>query len=216
MREITYRNAVVIMNLAMYTPMREGEICALWWEDIDWDRNEISTRKNYSVIDGRKTTKSRAGIRKTPMLPQLRELLLKHAASRGCELAGYVLVDADGGPVSPQSVASVHWSGIAKEAGLLRLSKRESDGTLYQGRTPKYHFHALRHFGAALLIEQGIEPYHLMRIMGHNDIKVTFNTYGHLFPTDTTICDKMIAGLNGFQLPQLPARTTTVSPTSAR
>jgi Phage integrase family len=114
----------------------------------------------------------------------------------------------------PSDIACVHWPGIAKEAGLLRLSKRESDGALYQGRTPKYHFHALRHFGAALLIEQGISPYHLMQVMGHNDIKVTLNTYGHLFETDTTIRDKMIAGLSGFKLPQLPDRSTAISLTS--
>jgi integrase/DNA-binding CsgD family transcriptional regulator len=218
MREITYRNAVVIMNLACYTPMREGEICALWWEDIDWQANEIATTRNLSLrqtpsgpVPWRTTTKTRAGIRKCPMLPQLRELLLKHAAARGCALTGYVLVVEDGAPVTPNLIATVHWPGIARAAGLLRQSKRKTDGKLYWGKTPKYHFHALRHFGASLLIEQGINPYHLMRIMGHNDIKVTFNTYGHLFATDTEIRDKMTAGLDGFQLPQLPDRTMTVS-----
>jgi integrase len=214
MHEITYRNAVVIMNLAMYTPMREGEICALWWENIDWELDEINITHSESDIDGRKPTKTPAGHRKNPLLPPLRAVLLEHAATRGCELTGYVLVNEEGNPVQPSDVAGVHWPGIAKEAGLLRMSKRQSDGALYQGRTPKYHFHALRHFGAALLIEQGCDPYHLMKFMGHKDIRVTYNTYGHLFPSDQSVRDKMIAGLESFILPRLPDLSTKVSLTS--
>jgi integrase len=42
-------------------------------------------------------------------------------------------------------------------------------------------FHALRHTCAALLIDRGVNPLEIMRRLGHADIKVTLNTYGHLY-----------------------------------
>jgi integrase len=41
--------------------------------------------------------------------------------------------------------------------------------------------HALRHACASLWIEQGHNPKQIPPLMGHSSIKVTFDTYGHLF-----------------------------------
>ena len=46
---------------------------------------------------------------------------------------------------------------------------------------PKYGLHALRHACASLWIEQGHNPKQIQILMGHSSIKVTFDTYGHLF-----------------------------------
>jgi Phage integrase family len=43
-------------------------------------------------------------------------------------------------------------------------------------------FHDLRHFFASHMIAQGETPAHVRDQMGHSSIKVTFDTYGHLFP----------------------------------
>jgi integrase len=45
----------------------------------------------------------------------------------------------------------------------------------------KYGLHALRHACASLWIEQGHNPKQIQILMGHSSIKVTFDTYGHLF-----------------------------------
>jgi integrase len=41
----------------------------------------------------------------------------------------------------------------------------------------------LRHAAASLFIEQGLSPKKVQALMGHSDIGMTFNTYGHLFPS---------------------------------
>lgn len=41
--------------------------------------------------------------------------------------------------------------------------------------------HALRHACASLWIERGHNPKQIQTLMGHSSIKVTFDTYGHLF-----------------------------------
>jgi integrase len=45
----------------------------------------------------------------------------------------------------------------------------------------KYGLHALRHACASLWIEHGHNPKQIQTLMGHSSIKVTFDTYGHLF-----------------------------------
>jgi integrase len=42
-------------------------------------------------------------------------------------------------------------------------------------------FHDLRHSCAALLIAQGVHSRTVMETLGHSDIRVTMNTYGHVF-----------------------------------
>ena len=48
---------------------------------------------------------------------------------------------------------------------------------------PRYGIHALRHFFASWVIERGFTPKKVQELMGHSSIQVTFDTYGHLFPS---------------------------------
>jgi hypothetical protein len=43
-------------------------------------------------------------------------------------------------------------------------------------------FHDLRHTCASLSLAVAPNPYAVMKRLGHEDIKTTINTYGHLFP----------------------------------
>ena len=48
---------------------------------------------------------------------------------------------------------------------------------------PKYGMHSLRHTAASLFIEQGFTPKRVQALMGHSSIQMTFDVYGHLFPS---------------------------------
>jgi len=48
---------------------------------------------------------------------------------------------------------------------------------------PLFDFHALRHFPASLWIEAGFTPKRLQDLLGHSSIQMTFDRYGHLFPS---------------------------------
>jgi integrase len=43
--------------------------------------------------------------------------------------------------------------------------------------------HDLRHSHVAYLINQGVEPLIIKERLGHKDIQITLNTYGHLYPS---------------------------------
>lgn len=44
--------------------------------------------------------------------------------------------------------------------------------------------HDLRHSHVAYLIHEGVEPLLIKNRLGHKDIRITLNTYGHLYPNE--------------------------------
>ncbi len=68
------------------------------------------------------------------------------------------------------------WEPAVREAGLAPLT-----------------IHELRHTAAAFMIDEGADPLQVKRRMGHEDIRTTFNTYGHLFPDRE---DDLVAALD--------------------
>ena len=48
----------------------------------------------------------------------------------------------------------------------------------------KIRVHDFRHSHVAFLINQGVQPLLIKSRLGHKDIKVTLNTYGHLYPNE--------------------------------
>jgi integrase len=47
----------------------------------------------------------------------------------------------------------------------------------------KYGLHPLRNFFASSAIEQGFSPKRLQALLGHSSIGMTYDVYGHLFPS---------------------------------
>ena len=69
------------------------------------------------------------------------------------------------GFIDPDMFDSEIWKPVAEKAGM-----------------PGTRFHDLRHFFASQLIANGETAAYVRDQMGHSSIKVTFDTYGHLFP----------------------------------
>ena len=67
--------------------------------------------------------------------------------------------------IDPDMFDAEVWKPIAERAGM-----------------PGTRFHDLRHFFASQLIANGETAAYVRDQMGHSSIKVTFDTYGHLFP----------------------------------
>ena len=77
------------------------------------------------------------------------------------------------GKVQPLSnIAHRVWRPLQRQAGLVDA-----------GGEPLFNFHALRHFAASLWIELGFSPKRLQALLGHSSVQMTFDRYGHLFPS---------------------------------
>lgn len=51
-----------------------------------------------------------------------------------------------------------------------------------KAKVKKITVHDLRHSHVAYLINKGVEPLLIKERVGHKDIRITLNTYGHLYP----------------------------------
>ena len=61
----------------------------------------------------------------------------------------------------------------------------------------KIRVHDLRHSHCAYLINQGVQPLIIKERLGHKDIKITLNTYGHLYPSEQKKVADLLHNLNG-------------------
>jgi integrase len=162
--------------LAISTGLRQGELLGLRWSNIDLDNRTITVRLALQRVNGKlqlvepKTKKSR----RTIALPQiaadaLREHKLRQDRDRAKSVTwpqtDFVFTTLMGKPLDGCNVTR-RFKRLLIAAGL-----------------PPLRFHDLRHTCASLLIAQSIHPRTIMEVLGHSQIAVTMDTYGHAFAT---------------------------------
>lgn len=168
----SYRDAfTVILN----TGLREGELVALDWDDIDLSKRTMHVQKTIVMVNERddkgeltgrcyqnvqSTPKTRSGNRVVPLnmkaIAALKSLHEAHPKSP------YVLTSENG----QRPMCNV----------LNKQLKRAGDRCGIYGITP----HALRHTFATRLFEKGADIKTVSTILGHSSINITYNTYVHV------------------------------------
>lgn len=154
----------VLFEILFWTGMREGEVLALTKKDIDFVNNQIHITKTYyrtnkmDVITAPKTEQSVRTI-------DIPEFLKKEIQDYVNRLYKYP-DDERIFPVVAEAVQHKMKNHIEK-AGVKKI-----------------RVHDLRHSHVAYLIHQGVEPLMIKERLGHKDIKITLNTYGHLYPNE--------------------------------
>lgn len=68
------------------------------------------------------------------------------------------------------------WHRLMDEAGFTEEIRKGGEIRFVR----KYAPYALRHFFASVLIDENKSPKYIQSVMGHEDIKMTFDVYGHL------------------------------------
>ena len=173
----------------LYTGLRPGETAALFWEDIDFDRNEIHVYK--AVESGTRTIKAPktpAGIRDIPMRQELRERLL---AVRG-EGTAPVFPSANGGIRSANSLRRL-WNSFAHALDLHMGAKVRDGQILQHAIAPDLTPYCLRHTFCTDLQRAGVPINVAKELMGHANISVTANIYTH---RDQKVLHNNMAKLN--------------------
>lgn len=152
----------VIFEILFWTGCREGELLALTKSDIDFFNNRMSITKTYyrmerhDVITTPKTEQSMRIIE----LPEFLTLEIKAYVDQFPDLAEHTRIF----PVVAEAVQ--------------RKLKRQAE----KAGVKKIRVHDLRHSSAAYLINLGVQPLIIKERLGHKDIRITLNTYGHLYP----------------------------------
>lgn len=172
-----------MLYTAIFTGLRQGELRALTWDNVDFDNGVIKVRvaaDNFGHID---VPKSYASIRDVPIAAHLMIELKKWKLASPPNDLNLVFVGSRGRMVQ-QACIQQSW---------YRLQRRAANGGAgaTERATGKYHFHALRHVCASLLIEAGLPPKRIQQIMGHSSITMTFDRYGHLFEDQALVGDAL-------------------------
>lgn len=152
------------IHTEIFTGMRFGEITALQWPDIDWDKNVIHV--NRSVWRGKfQEPKTRNGVRTIGMSPSLKDVLSNYRMWCTPSDMGLVFCSQRGHPIDESN-----------------FRKRVFGPTLDRAGIKHIRFHDLRHTFASLLINQGENLKYVQQQMGHSSIVTTVDHYGHLMP----------------------------------
>ena len=147
---------------AFYTGLRRGELVGLRWEDVDMATGVIQVRRGWDAVEGEIAPKSRQGLRAVPIPAVLRDHLDEHRIQTAGEEHIF-------GSLSQVRSRMESASALWKRAGLSRLT-----------------LHEARHTYASLMIAAGVNAKALSTFMGHANIAITLDLYGHLMPGSET------------------------------
>lgn len=148
--------------LALNTGMRIGEVAALKWENVDFNRGIILVtqtcnriKKSDKTIVNYDAVKSESSHRIIPMNQTIQQLLRNLKAKSSSE---FVFSVGDRG-CEPR-VITYHFHQIRVQAGL-----------------EKIHFHQLRHTFATRCLEAKIGISSVSALLGHSSTKMTLDVY---------------------------------------
>lgn len=166
-----------VVQLAAGTGMRWGEYTALQVADAVLDTREPFLDVNKAWKRGTDNRaymskpKSQRAYREVTIDPVLAELLAEVCAGRGPE--EFILTSVHGGPVTYRNFQGRVWA-----PAVTRAMEHRDDNPRPLLRRPKIH--DLRHSHASWLLEHGVEMFAVSRRLGHESIKTTEETYGHI------------------------------------
>ena len=175
----------LIFEILFWTGMRVGELLALTKEDINFESNEIHITKTYYRSGGKDmvtTPKTEQSVRKVD-IPNFLKEEIKEYVNRIYGLPENERLF----PVGQEAVQHMMKHVITK-AGVKQI-----------------RVHDLRHSHVAYLIHKGVEPLIIKERVGHKDIRITLNTYGHLYPSK----QKTVANLLDEENKKCPGRVSS-------
>lgn len=164
--------------LAVSTGMRQGELLALRWTNVDLERGTLQVRGTMQPTpDGLRISqpKTKASKRRLQLAPLATDALRKHKSEQNGERLKLGPAWADLDLVFPNRV------GQPMRAG--DLLKRSFHPLLRQAGLPRMRFHEIRHSAASLHLEAGTPVKVVSEMLGHGSIGITLDTYAHVMPS---------------------------------
>lgn len=177
MKNLTPTNIGILLSAS--TGMRIGELCALKWSDIDFEKSIVTVRKTMQRIknsggSGTKiivtSPKSRTSCREIPIPDFMKNILEKmYTNNDSFILSGTSKI------VEPRTM-QYRFGSILKRSGL-----------------PQVTFHSLRHAFATKCVALGADIKTLSEILGHSSVKITLDRYVHSSMERKQSCMKLFS-----------------------
>lgn len=170
-------NDIVFYTLVKTTAtygLRRSEVLGLQWNSINFENNTIKISHTVVKINStfrKDKTKNESSFRIFPLIESIKELFIKLKNIQECNKSefkssyiesDYIFVWPDGKPYATEYV-SQHFHRL-----------------LLWNDLPLIRFHDLRHSCASILLSKGFTLKDVQEWLGHSDITLTANIYGHL------------------------------------
>lgn len=176
----------IVFLIALTTGMRQGEICALRWEDYNEDEGVITV--THSMQRNMELKAPKTGRKRKVLLMDETKKALKKQKIRQKELklllgheytdSGYICTNSNGQPYNPKNLLATFKNIVNKH------------------NLPLIRFHDLRHTFATIALQNDINPKIVSEILGHSKIQMTLDLYSHVLPEmqkeATTKLEKMM------------------------
>ncbi len=178
-----------LFKLALKTGMRQGELLALTWADVDLQGSVIHVRRSFT--GGQTTTPKSHERRDVDLTDDVVAMLGAWWGECGGPSDGDVLLFAGegrSGHIAPSTLIRVVLYPAMERAGVDRK------GPTGEKRT----FHSLRHTYAKRALESGRQITWLSRHLGHSTLKVTTDIYGHWERAERRREAQQMEGVFGF------------------
>ena len=153
--------------VAITTGMRQGELIALQWSDVDLESATIQVRRTITYGKKLKEPKTKKGNRRIDLPAIAVNALKDHRKHTVADrLAGSPLVfsNTKGGLLSRHNLTR-SYKAILRKAGI-----------------PKIRFHDLRHTMITLMLAEGENPRLISELAGHATVGFTLDRYAHVLP----------------------------------
>lgn len=202
-----------IYKLTAIYGLRRSEICGLRWESVDFERNTITLEHTVvqCEVNGKRTIvkkdkmKNQSSMRTLPLLPMVKEILLKvkteqernmerYGSYYSREYLGYVCVDDVGKIVRPDTLTT-HFRTF-----------------LLRNKLPLIRLHELRHSCASILIACGVSMKAVQEWLGHSTFSTTADIYSHLnYSSKLAVADTLTSVFNGKPMPKIQSDTNPMN-----
>lgn len=157
-----------VIEVALFTGCRRGEIVGLKWADIDFENQRLSVKRSiYKLSDGKareKEPKSKCSTRTISIPERLCKTLTEYRLQQNRHIAylgdswrnlDYVFTEEDGYVMNPHTPTK-QFDHFLKRHGIRHLK-----------------FHGLRHTSATMLLANGCDIKTVSSRLGHADITTT-------------------------------------------
>ncbi|MGE0607137.1 MAG: tyrosine recombinase XerC [Pirellulales bacterium] len=160
--------------VAVTSGLRQGELFALQWPDVDLDAGTVTVR--HTLLELKKERggfvlgepKSAKGRRRVELPAMAVDALAEHRKrmlAEGHAASSWVFSDTGGSHLRKSNFVRRVFKPLLKSAGL-----------------PDIRFHDLRHTSATLMLAEGVHPKIVQERLGHATIGLTLDTYSHVMP----------------------------------
>ncbi|MFW5675933.1 MAG: tyrosine-type recombinase/integrase [Acetivibrio ethanolgignens] len=176
-----------LFQIALCTGLRIGELSALTWDDVDFEKKNLSVlrtllyQKDYRTGEYGfrfQTPKSGSSKRIVPLIPDAVEILKKHRKAQKL----YIMENQ----IEWKPVDEIQEGHMVKRLAVVTdiMNRLEKEIAVKENRMPciieNITPHTLRHSFATRAFENGLAPKTVQELLGHSNMNITMDLYTHV------------------------------------